>query len=227
VEEHTPLIGASRRSLLSFSNANELYEFAVDHVRKFRQREFDTTWSQILAASSRSVEDQGAHFFFKEYTWCVYVSGFRAAHVSKRFKELLQAHEIEDAQGTYLEPKLVSADMSKIRAVWKNKAKATAVVKTRIECATRGWPTFSRVYASTRTPIQLSFLPFMGPALSHHLARNLGNLNVVKPDVHLIRLASHYGYKSALEMCQDVSIDPPGKTDLILWFCCVDNITRS
>jgi len=73
-------------------------------------------------------------------------------------------------------------------------------------------------------------LPFMGPIIRYHLARNIG-VDCVKADRHLVRLAIKYGYtqeekkieeltKDVTRMCQDLSIDfglRIGTIDVILW----------
>jgi hypothetical protein len=221
--EHHAQLKIERRNLLSFPNASALYEFAVQHVSTFRQEEFDTCWNDVTAAAGRTPEDLGAHFFMREFLWVVYVSGFKAARVSQKFKALLQAHGIEDAQGQYLGPAEITTDVSAVLRVWGNRAKAKAVRNAYLTLKDKGWHRFCQDHVSERSPTQLRSLPFMGPALSCHLARNLGNVNVVKPDVHLERLASHYGFPSSMALCQHVSIEPPGKTDLYLWFTCVDH----
>ena len=62
-------------------------------------------------------------------------------------------------------------------------------------------------------------LPFMGPATSYHLAKNLG-LDVVKPDRHLLRITDVTGYQSPYEMCCDiakVTSDKLSVIDLVIW----------
>ena len=65
-------------------------------------------------------------------------------------------------------------------------------------------------------------LPYMGgKALVYQLAKNLGITGYCKPDVHLIRLASLYGYSDPQTMCEYIA-KTRNKTiayiDTILWF---------
>ncbi len=71
-------------------------------------------------------------------------------------------------------------------------------------------------------------LPYMGPALRHHLARNLG-IDTVKPDRHLLRLADRFGFETPLALCQAIQKDLElpgmkperlGTIDVVLWRYC-------
>jgi hypothetical protein len=65
----------------------------------------------------------------------------------------------------------------------------------------------------------LETLPFIGPITKYHLARNLG-FDVAKPDRHLTRLATQFGFISVSDMCQAIhneTNDRIGLIDVILW----------
>ena len=74
----------------------------------------------------------------------------------------------------------------------------------------------------------LRTLPFMGDALPHQIARNLG-IDGVKPDVHMKRLARRFGYATPLDLVkaiQSVYTDEKlGYIDIVLWRYC--NLTTS
>ena len=76
----------------------------------------------------------------------------------------------------------------------------------------------------------LDNLPMIGPVTRYHLARNIG-IDCVKPDRHLIRLASEAGYnmqypqKAVERMCKDIQIgignaEKLGTIDVVLWRAC-------
>ena len=76
----------------------------------------------------------------------------------------------------------------------------------------------------------LDTLPMIGPVTRYHLARNIG-IDCVKPDRHLIRLASEAGYemkdpqKGVEAMCRDIQKDigdaeKLGTIDVVLWRAC-------
>jgi endonuclease III len=65
----------------------------------------------------------------------------------------------------------------------------------------------------------IQLLPYMGPATSYHLAKNLG-LSVVKPDRHLLRVARRTGYRSPEDLCQAIAKivgDKVSVIDLVIW----------
>ena len=65
----------------------------------------------------------------------------------------------------------------------------------------------------------IQLLPFMGPATSFHLAKNIG-LNVVKPDRHLQRVSAAVGYENPKHLCEDISKiigDRVSVVDLVIW----------
>jgi|ERR1044072_2097641 hypothetical protein len=65
----------------------------------------------------------------------------------------------------------------------------------------------------------LSQFPYMGPATSRHLAKNIG-LQVAKPDRHLKRISERVGYCTPEEMCADIATmvgDKITVVDLVLW----------
>ena len=220
----SPITLAHKRSLASFPDAKAMYEFAGDHAAKWRSGEIRRCLREINIARQHVDE----HRFMREYLWCVYVSGFSAKTISNKYAALLRAHKIENFSGRY-EPIAVSnivRDFSGVYSVFKNRTKAAAVQETRGCILEQTWPWFFREFVEHRDPSELDGLPNIGPALARHLARNLGNLNICKPDVHLNRLAKHYGYEDAERLCLAVSSDPVGKTDMILWFASVDHGTN-
>jgi hypothetical protein len=59
----------------------------------------------------------------------------------------------------------------------------------------------------------------MGPATSHHLAKNIG-LDVVKADRHLLRIAEKAGYNCPDELCETISEyvgDKKSVVDVVIW----------
>ena len=211
-----PIIGQfERKSLASFRDAKEMYSFAEAHVDGHRKGELESFWSGIVGMSTREISE---HRFLREYAWCVYVSGFSAATISKKFKDLMVAHRIENAGGDYLSVdigiSLPGADhrlwnrdsrvLSDVLKVFGNYRKAEAVQLVRYDIWVGGWKQLhDRII--DRRPESFEPLPMIGPALSRHLARNLGNQHVAKPDVHLKRLAGRYGHSSVDDMLRSLS----------------------
>ncbi|GEM_PF-2125761 len=228
MERLTPIVDSryERKDLCAFPTLKALYRFALSHVQKYRARELAATWRRIKEyARLRLTEER----FLKEYLWCVYVAGFSAQTVSKKYDELLKAHKVLDVRGAFypitqreLLPKTYCRAPLKII---RNRAKCEAIRRTRLLILEKGWVAFEKEFLDRRSPESLQRLPFIGPILACHLARNLGNTEVCKPDVHLVRLAKHYGFGSVQLMCESLG-RPAGKVDLILWYTSADNRTR-
>lgn len=218
----------NKRPLISFKSAKEMFNFSKSHVAQYRQKEFDQCWTNISAAKDKEINE---HWFFREYLWVVYVAGFSAQTISKKYEQLLIAHQIEDREGNYVQTTHENCyfglygGYDDVFAVFKNKRKARSIQECRLDLHLSGWDIFHSYYLKERDPKKLDDLPGVGPALACHLARNLGNVNVCKPDVHLMRLAAHYNLDSVDRLCRALSRDPVGKTDLILWLASVDNGT--
>jgi thermostable 8-oxoguanine DNA glycosylase len=214
------------QSLVSFDSFAEMWAYVSNYVETYRKRELEEFWSTVEKAAAKPFNE---HFFVREHMWCVYVAGFSAATIGKKFPQLLLCHNIEDHEGTYLritKDNIRAIDKADdLLAVFGNKRKAAAVQAMRQIILDRGWETLFKERLSTREPDALNGLPGIGPTLACHLARNLGNIDVVKPDVHLVRLAKRYGFATPKDMCRAASPGPLGRTDLILWLACADNGT--
>lgn len=215
--------------LCSFPSAQEMYRFAAAHVAEHRLKEYIDATKNM----QQKAERPGAVYeyqFLEEYCWCVYVSGFSAKVISDKFRFILMAHKIKDYFG-YIkcvpETMLSDADMEHVYTIFKNKAKAKAVQEVRRMIAKDGWTGFHCQYVYKLDPKIFEQLPNLGPALSCHLARNLGNINICKPDVHLRRIADKYGFDSVQKMCETLNPTvPAGFVDLLLWLACIDHGTQ-
>ena len=67
--------------------------------------------------------------------------------------------------------------------------------------------------------ITLRQFPYLGPATSCHLAKNLGFM-IPKPDRHLRRIAEAAGHSSVIEFCEVISLfvgDSVSKVDTVFW----------
>ena len=216
-----------KKSLSSFLDARSMFNYACRHVSLFRSEELKETWVGIKAFVGEDIDEVD---FMYEYCFCVYVSGFKAVIVAKKYDELLRAHNIVDDKDYYIpiEEDNLLTDLSSVLSVFNNEKKAEAIQKTRRLILDTGWEDFSAEYVQDRDPVKLQELFYIGPALSCHLARNLGNVDIVKPDVHLNRLAERFAFESAQDMC-DALASPPAipaaYVDLILWMASVDNGT--
>lgn len=152
----------------------------------------------------------------QESAWVILCSGFREAVVRKHFDYIsLCFCDWESAKSI-----VANADACCISAksVFRNAAKLRAIVSVAETVAATGFEEFkSFVLLDPLTELQC--LPFVGPITALHLAKNLG-LDVAKPDRHLVRLASKFGFHDAFQLCTAIG-ECTGESakvvDLILW----------
>lgn len=205
IEEYEPDLGESPHAY---------FKKALLFARTFYDDELNRIWS------TRFNEVTPA-FFFREYVWVVHTSGFSAKAVSKFFQKILKSY------GPYPVLALESFDevFDRVRPICNYRKKVESVHKTAgiiLEgIGERGWESFRN--ESLSTPDLLMRLPHVGPVTCFHLARNVGMLEFVKPDLHLVRMANHWGYSDCTEMCESIQgkLDedvPLGIIDLVLWY---------
>lgn len=175
---------------------------------------------QLRAFSDVRFEDVDSDFFFREYTWVVHATGFSAKAVGKFMPRLVGAYGIwddlaeEEFDDAFERVKKVCNNPQKAKAVWRTAklmAEETGPAQTR-------WTEFKKTRLSS--PELLDELPYVGPITCFHLARNIGLLEYVKPDLHLVRMAEHWGFPGCVEMCEAMRPEgmPLGIVDLILWY---------
>jgi hypothetical protein len=220
------------KKLTEFTDLNEMVEYAWSVVHDHCKEEFYDSWESIARMSTDIITEE---FFFRNYLWCVYVSGFSAKAVTANFDRLMSAHNLVDSHGRFVpSEKAQPPCKEKVFGVWKNHAKFNAIFETRSRVR-EGWPPFRKKFLDSRSPVDIQQIPFMGPALSRHLARNLGGVQIVKPDVHMVRLTKKFlpsnaewwetGLDETERLCLAASNSfqrmkdwPLGKVDLLLWY---------
>jgi hypothetical protein len=154
--------------------------------------------------------------FLREAAWVVLCSGFseravrgRVARFSSAFREWNSASAIlSDVQGCR------RAGLS----AFNNPAKVDAIIKIVETIDQMGFESVRQQCGDS--PIEfLTALPYLGPATSRHLAKNLG-LAYSKPDRHVVRAALAAGYVDADDLCLRISCaldEPVGVVDIVIW----------
>jgi len=183
---------------------------------------------QLKAFSLVRFEEVDEDFFFREYVWVVHATGFSAKAVGKFMPKLLIAYGWWDA----LAHKDFADAMARVAPVCNNPQKSKAIhetaklmfdgmmelAKLRQKPMGEVWPEWKRENLSS--PELLAKLPYVGKVTCFHLARNIGLLEFVKPDLHLVRMAKHWGFDNCVDMCE--SVRPPGMplgiVDLVFWY---------
>jgi hypothetical protein len=184
-------------------------------AREFVQRFYP---DEIEYFSSIKFDDITPEFYFREYVWVVHATGFSAHAVGSFINRLTEAY------GNWKQLAVCdeSTMLKRVCAVVNNPKKILSVYKMaklmldRVN--TSNWNEYKYNYLST--PELLQKLPYIGKVTCFHLARNIGLLEYVKPDLHLVRLAKHWGFKNCDDMCKFVQPKdmPLGIVDLIFWY---------
>jgi len=154
--------------------------------------------------------------FLREAAWVVLCSGFREAVVRKHFSAVSEAfHNWEGA-------KAIADDTAGCFArgckAFGHSRKIRAIIEISRHVSEHG---FAELLKRARDEGAAPFrcLPYIGPATSLHLAKNLG-LDVAKPDRHLSRIAAVAGFSSPEDLCRTISTetgDSAAVVDVVLW----------
>lgn len=173
---------------------------------------------ELKAFQSVRFSEVSPEFFVREHAWVVHATGFSAKAVGKFMPKLVCAYGHWSDLARKEEPEVMEAVLpvcnnpQKARAVWR----MAKLVRDGVDAF--GWEKYRDEDLSS--PEKLRKLPYVGPVTCFHLARNIGLLECVKPDLHLVRMAEHWGYGGCVEMCEDMRPNgmPLGIVDLILWY---------
>lgn len=213
MEPHRNLeIGPDYDKPVLSDDPREYFKKALRFVREHYSEEFERI-------SSVRFSEVTPDFFFREYVWVVHATGFSAKAVGRFMERLMPAYGAWDS----LADETFDVVMSRVRSVCNNSAKAKAIwttaglMKDGIE--SRGWDEWRQSKLSS--PELLSKLPYVGKVTCFHLGRNVGLLDCVKPDLHLVRMAEHWGYSDCRSMCEDMGSGhdlPLGMVDLVIWY---------
>lgn len=197
-------------------------EGPVEYFRKAWAFALKFYQEEVSRISSVRLENVDPDFFFREYVWVVHATGFSAKAVGKFMPRLMQAYggwadlgKMRPDQAVE-RVKPVCNNPLKIKAVWK-----TARMMEVIADGTVTWEKFRE--AKLSDPAKLAELPYVGKVTCYHLGRNIGLLESVKPDLHLVRMAEHWGFRDCVDMCtvMRAGVDPSiplGIVDLALWY---------
>lgn len=203
------------------TNKPDLFSSPYEYFSKAREFAYENYSDEIIRIWSTNFSEISEEKFFHEYIWSVHTTGFSAKAVSKFFPRLIEAYKINDLRSLATESD--DETLSRVLKVCNNKQKTLAVKKTSQiilkSVDSIGWDEYRN--ASLNSPESLTKLPYVGKITCFHLARNIGLLDYVKPDLHLIRMCNHWGFINCTEMCQSMSHNegmPLGIVDLILWY---------
>ena len=112
------------KKLVECGDLHQMTEHAWDVVHAHCSGEFYDSWESIARASVDVISEE---FFFRNYLWCVYVSGFSAKAVTANYDKLLVAHNLVDERGKFVPSEKASPpDKDQVFKIWRNHAKFNA-----------------------------------------------------------------------------------------------------
>ncbi|OFW29066.1 MAG: hypothetical protein A3J28_17260 [Acidobacteria bacterium RIFCSPLOWO2_12_FULL_60_22] len=172
--------------------------------------------SEIIWQKTLRIEELTETDLLRECSWVILSSGMRESVVRKKFPAIGEAFfDWVSAQ------EIVSHRDHCVRSAllhFRNELKIEAIAQSAQITYTKGFEALRDEIAND--PIAaLQQFPYIGPATSHHIAKNIG-LAFAKPDRHLSRLAALSGYERPSDLCCAISEyigDPVSVVDIVLW----------
>lgn len=195
----------------------DIYMNAKQHVIKngFVQ---EIDWQEDL-----EFEQIDEHLFLKEVAWVILSSGMKESIIRGKFSSISKEFYYWASSSLIVNNK--EKCLKRALRHFNNKNKMSAIINIAIYLHTNGFEKVKKSIIEEGIAYLQSF-PYMGPATSFHLAKNLG-LNVAKPDRHLKRIADKAGYDSVDMLCADIARVTGEKVsvvDLVLWrYATLDN----
>jgi hypothetical protein len=173
--------------------------------------EQEITWQE-----RQSMADITESVFLREAAWVVLSSGMRESVIRRLFPA------VESAFGKWQSAGWIVKHRARCKAhaehAFRHPGKLDALVEISRTVSSRGVASLLEDLRK-HGPDSLRMLPYMGPATSRHLAKNLG-IDTAKPDRHLVRVAKATGYGSADSLCEYVASivgDTVAVVDLVIW----------
>ena len=154
--------------------------------------------------------------FIREAAWVILSAGISERVISKIFERISEA--FLNWESTDIICKNEIECKKNALKIFKNNRKISAILQLIQIIKCNSYKVFhSNIISEGIAYIQT--LPFMGPATSYHLAKNIG-INIAKPDRHLSRIAQKTQIGCPNHLCETISRhvgDNVAVVDLVLW----------
>lgn len=154
--------------------------------------------------------------FLREGAWVILSSGMRESVVRRRFPHISEAFLNWASAATIVQQR--ESCRHRALAIFNHSGKIDAIIDLADQVERAGFDVV-RQRVEAEGVRYLRTFPYMGPATSHHLAKNLG-LDVVKPDRHLTRISCTLGFESPSGLCNAICRGTGEKravVDLVIW----------
>lgn len=172
--------------------------------------------SEIDWQHNLSFKDLTETLFLREAAWVILSSGMREAVVRAKFPALSRAFCGWGSARVIVNRKVTCRQ--KALCAFAHEGKIEAILQVAEEVGQKGFSEVKSLLARYGVGYIHKF-PYMGPATSLHLAKNIG-LPVVKPDRHLLRVTKVTGYDTPEDMCNAIAGvigDKISVIDLVIW----------
>jgi len=154
--------------------------------------------------------------FLRESAWVILSSGMRESVIRAKFPMICHAfHDWNSANCIWADRANCLRDAA---CIFRHQGKLAAILNVVEFVAKYGIETVRSEVATAGVEFLQSF-PYLGPATSLHLAKNLG-LDIAKPDRHLLRFAEALGFSDVQNLCKVIADevgDSIAVVDLVLW----------
>ena len=177
--------------------------------------EWEIAWQE-----NRSIEEFTESDFLQEAAWVILSSGMKELVIAGLYPQ------IKNCFGGLRSARIVVANSDRYISaglkVFAHRPKLSAIVGVANWVEEVGLEAI-RSGIRTQGAAALAHLPYLGPATSVHLAKNLGAM-VAKPDRHLVRLAESIAIGSPEDICARIAGhlgESIAVVDVVLWRACV------
>jgi hypothetical protein len=171
---------------------------------------------EIIWQKSVRTDELTEHDFLRECAWVILSSGMRESVIQKKFLAIGQAFfDWVSAETIVWHHELC---VSTALDLFRHEGKIEAIARCARIIYDKGFDTLQKELMSDPIDVLQQF-PYIGPATSYHLAKNIG-FPVAKPDRHLCRFAELAGYQSPADLCKALAEyigDPVPVVDIVLW----------
>jgi hypothetical protein len=164
----------------------------------------------------RRLADVSESIFLREAAWVILASGMSDLVVRCKFPLISKAF-FNWANANQIVARRVSCRKTALQ-VFRHEGKIDAILGIASMIDNLGFSDI-KLHVQEEGINYIGGLPFMGPATSYHLAKNLG-MDVVKPDRHLVSVARATHHDSPEEMCRRIASrtgDRLSVVDLVIW----------
>jgi hypothetical protein len=171
---------------------------------------------EIIWQKNVKTEELTESDLLRECAWVILSSGMRESVIQKKFPGIGEAFfEWSSAREiVWHHNQCVTSAM----ALFRHKRKIEAIAECARIIHEKSFESLREELTSD--PIDaLQQFPYIGPATSYHVAKNIG-FSFAKPDRHLCRYAELSGYQSPADLCKalaDYIGDPIAVVDIVLW----------